>query len=222
MFGFARSASRNRELGCMKRGVHSLMLHACGAEMVHQLEHGLEVVPVVGCREQLGELRVVILAPILPHRVVHICPVQLVLERQPPFLHSTDRPLQHLDRRPLDHAVLEPQQIRQFSGCHGPARDREHLKDVLHVGRETAVLSGEGGAQVFRRCPRDHARVPRALGRNQRFRLMPPPVRQQHLNVIGISLRQAHDGLSDLCAHVLVSNREITDQGLGLESIEGL
>src|SRR5207249_7493780 len=92
---------------------------------------------LLGAGEQLGELRVMVFAPILPHRVVHICPVQLVLEREPSFFHATDAAIEHLERDPLDAAAVESQQSPELAGCHRLSRDREYLQDVLHVRRTT-------------------------------------------------------------------------------------
>ena len=64
-----------RAVGSLQRCLHGLLLHARGTEMMHQLEHWLEVVSVLGSRQQLGQLRVMVFAPILPHRVVHVRPV---------------------------------------------------------------------------------------------------------------------------------------------------
>ena len=51
---------------------------------------------------------------------------------------------------------------------------------------------------------------------------MGPPVRQEHLDVIRIPLRQADDRLPDVWAYFLGFGREVADQAQGLGSIERL
>src|SRR2546427_6932516 len=50
--------------------------------------------------------------------------------------------------------------------------------------------------------------------------LVGPPVRQEHLDVIRISLRQADDRLPDVWAYFLGFGREVADQAQGLGSEE--
>src|SRR6266511_1087246 len=105
------------------------MLHARADVVMGQLKHRLEAFPVAGACQVVGEVRVMVLTPVLAHRVVHIRSVQLVLERQSPFLHTSHSTIQHLERRLLDDSTLEPQQLRQLGRCHRPARDRERSEE---------------------------------------------------------------------------------------------
>src|SRR5438445_560115 len=59
------------------------MSHVRADEVMNQFEHRLEVIPVLGACQPLGELRVVVMTPVLPPRVVHIRPVLRSVRARP-------------------------------------------------------------------------------------------------------------------------------------------
>ena len=64
---------RDRDLGGDEPGLHGLLLQTRADVVMNELER-------ISFPQALRELRVVVHAPVGSHRVIHIRPVQLILE----------------------------------------------------------------------------------------------------------------------------------------------